>query len=265
MINGDVPESLLNKRLLALDLGALLAGAKFRGEFEERLKAVLAEVTESQGGIVLFIDELHTVVGAGAAEGAIDASNMLKPMLARGELHTIGATTLDEYRKHIEKDSALERRFQPIYLEEPSVEETVEILKVLRPRYEAHHKVDIDDSALREAARLSDRYISDRHLPDKAVDFIDEACSKLRIDAQSLPKHIREMEDNLRRLSDQEEAAAQRSDYERAAELRTERIRLEREYQEEKLPFQSSRAEEMLVNEKDIAELVAERLPGSPA
>ena len=257
IVAGDVPDSLKDRRVLALDLGALVAGSKFRGEFEDRLKAVVDEVKQAHREVILFLDEIHTMVGAGAAEGGIDASNLLKPALARGELQCVGATTTDEYRKHIEKDSALERRFQPIYLEEPSVEETVEILKVLRPRYEAHHKVDIDDSALREAARLSDRYISDRRLPDKAVDFIDEACSKLRIDAQSLPKHIRGMEDNLRRLSDQEEAASQRSDYERAAELRTERIRLEREYQEEKRPFQSSRAEEMLVDENDIAELVS--------
>ena len=221
IVAGDVPDSLKDKRVLALDLGALVAGSKFRGEFEDRLKAVVDEVKQAHREVILFLDEIHTMVGAGAAEGGIDASNLLKPALARGELQCVGATTTDEYRRHIEKDSALERRFQPIYLEEPSVEETVEILKVLRPRYEAHHKVDIDDSALREAARLSDRYISDRHLPDKAVDFIDEACSKLRIDAQSLPKHIREMEDNLRRLADQEEAASQRSDYERAAELRT--------------------------------------------
>ena len=255
--SGNVPDSLKDRRVLALDMGSLVAGSKFRGEFEDRLKAVVDEVIEAHREVILFLDEIHTMVGAGAAEGGIDASNLLKPALARGELQCVGATTTDEYRKHIEKDSALERRFQPIYLEEPTVEETVEILKVLRPRYEAHHKVDIDDSALRAAARLSDRYISDRHLPDKAVDFIDEAASKLRIDAQSLPVHLKEMEDNIRRLADREEAASQRSEYERAAELRTERLKLEDEYQEEKEPYQADRKEEMVVDEKDIAELVS--------
>ncbi|MEK7807043.1 MAG: Clp protease N-terminal domain-containing protein, partial [Chloroflexota bacterium] len=180
---GDVPDSLKGRRVLALDMGALVAGSKFRGEFEERLKAVIDEVKQARREVILFLDEIHTMVGAGAAEGGIDASNLLKPALARGELQCVGATTTDEYRKYIEKDSALERRFQPIYLEEPSVEETVDILRVLRPRYEAHHKVTIDDTALVAAARLSDRYITGRHLPDKAVDFIDEAASKLRIDA----------------------------------------------------------------------------------
>ncbi|PKB65491.1 MAG: Clp protease [SAR202 cluster bacterium Io17-Chloro-G2] len=257
IVADDVPDSLKGRRVLALDMGALVAGSKFRGEFEDRLKAVVDEVIQAHREVILFLDEIHTMVGAGAAEGGIDASNLLKPALARGDLQCVGATTTDEYRKYIEKDSALERRFQPVYLEEPTVEETVEILKVLRPRYEAHHKVDIDDSALRAAARLSDRYISDRHLPDKAVDFIDEAASKLRIDAQSLPIHLKEMEDKIRRLSDQEEAASQRSEYERAAELRTERLLLEGAYQEEKLPLQANHKEEMVVHEKDIAELVS--------
>src|SRR5216684_3493059 len=182
IVRGDVPEGLKNKRVVQLDLGALLAGAKFRGEFEDRLKAVLREVSESSGEIILFIDELHTVVGAGAAEGAIDAANMLKPMLARGELRTVGATTLDEYRKHIEKDAALERRFQPIFVSEPSVEETISILRGLKNRYEVHHGVRITDAAVIAAATLSARYISDRFLPDKAIDLIDEAASRLRME-----------------------------------------------------------------------------------
>ncbi len=176
-MRGDVPEGLKDKRVVALDLGALIAGAKFRGEFEERLKAVLKEIKDSEGQVVLFIDELHTVVGAGAAEGAMDASNLLKPMLARGELHTIGATTLDEYRKHIEKDAALERRFQPVFVDQPTVEETISILRGLRERYEVHHGVRITDSALVAAAVLSNRYITERFLPDKAIDLVDEAAS----------------------------------------------------------------------------------------
>jgi len=183
----DVPDSLKGRRVVALDMGALVAGSKFRGEFEERLKAVMDEIRQSQGEIILFIDEIHTVVGAGAAEGAIDASNMLKPALAHGELQCVGATTLDEYRKFIEKDKALERRLQPVYIGEPSVEATIEMLRGLRPRYEAHHKIKISDEALEAAARLSQRYISDRHLPDKAIDLIDEAASKLRIDTESAP------------------------------------------------------------------------------
>ena len=185
IVNGDVPEGLKNKRLVPLDLGALVAGAKYRGEFEERLKAVLKEITESAGDIVLFIDEMHTIVGAGAAEGAMDAGNMLKPMLARGELHCIGATTLDEYRKHVEKDAALERRFQPVLVEEPSVEDTISILRGLKERYEVHHGVRIKDAALVAAAELSNRYITDRFLPDKAIDLIDEAA------ARCAPKSIR--------------------------------------------------------------------------
>src|ERR1700745_718637 len=190
IISGDVPESLKNKRLIAMDIGAMVAGAKFRGEFEDRLKAFLKEVTDSQGEIILFIDELHTIVGAGAAEGSVDASNMLKPMLARGELRTIGATTLDEYRKYIEKDAALERRFQPVMVDEPSVEDTIAILRGLKERYEVHHGVRIQDSALVAAAVLSQRYITDRFLPDKAIDLVDEAASRLKIELDSMPTDI---------------------------------------------------------------------------
>ena len=255
--SGDVPESLRGRRVLALDLPGMVAGSKFRGEFEERLKSVIDEVKEAGGEVVLFLDELHTMVGAGNSEGGVDASNMLKPALARGEMQCIGATTLDEYRKHIEKDTALERRFQPVYLEEPSVEDTVEILKVLRPRYEAHHNVDITDAALAAAARLSDRYITGRQLPDKAVDFIDEAASKLRIDAESLPLPLKQKENVIQRLSDQELAAAERQDYERAAELRTERFRLQQEYEEEKQSLLGERPVDRVVDQADIASLVS--------
>ena len=212
IVRGDVPEGLRDKKIVALDLGALIAGAKFRGEFEERLKAVLKEVQEADGQIVLFIDELHTVVGAGAAEGAMDASNMLKPMLARGELHAIGATTLDEYRKHIEKDAALERRFQPVMVGEPTVEDTISILRGLRERYEVHHKVKILDSALVSAAVLSHRYIADRFLPDKAIDLVDEAASKLRMEITSMPVELDEVERRIMQLEIEREALRKEKD-----------------------------------------------------
>ena len=200
IVAGDVPEGLKGKRVWALDIGAMLAGSKYRGEFEERLKAVLTEIKNAEGELILFIDELHTIVGAGAAEGAVDAANMLKPMLARGELRCIGATTLDEYRKHIEKDAALERRFQPVFVGEPSVADTIAILRGLKERYEAHHGVAIRDAALVAAAVLSDRYISDRQLPDKAIDLIDEAASRLRMEIDSSPLELDEAERRVRQL-----------------------------------------------------------------
>jgi len=212
IVRGDVPEGLKNRRLVALDMGALIAGAKYRGEFEERLKAVLKEVTDAAGEIILFIDELHTVVGAGAAEGAMDASNMLKPMLARGELHAIGATTLDEYRKYIEKDAALERRFQPVFVDEPSVEDTISILRGLKERYEVHHGVRIQDSAVIAAATLSHRYIADRHLPDKAIDLIDEAASRLRMEIDSKPAELDEVDRRTMQLEIEREALKKEKD-----------------------------------------------------
>ncbi len=230
----DVPDSLKGRRVVALDMGALIAGSKFRGEFEERLKAVMDEVRQAQGEVILFIDEIHTVVGAGAAEGAVDASNMLKPALAHGELQCVGATTLDEYRKFIEKDKALERRLQPVFIGEPSVEATIEMLRGLRPRYEAHHKVKISDEALEAAAKLSQRYVSDRHLPDKAIDLIDEAASKINIDTQSAPPEVKALEQQLKKLINEEEAASQRQDYEQTAQVKSERLRLETEYNQAK-------------------------------
>jgi len=225
IVRGDVPEGLKNKRVVGLDLGALIAGAKYRGEFEERLKAVLKEIKDSAGQIVLFIDELHTVVGAGAAEGAMDASNLLKPMLARGELHTIGATTLDEYRKHIEKDAALERRFQPVFVDQPTVEETISILRGLRERYENHHGVRITDSALVAAAVLSNRYITERFLPDKAIDLVDEAASRLRMEMDSMPVELDELE--RRRIQLEIEREALRKERDDASKARLEALERE--------------------------------------
>ncbi|MCW2994549.1 MAG: clpB [Conexibacter sp.] len=221
IVAGDIPESLRDRRVISLDIGALLAGSKYRGEFEERLKAVLSEIKEAGGNVVLFMDELHTIVGAGAAEGAVDAANLLKPMLARGELRAVGATTLDEYRKHIEKDAALERRFQPVLVGEPSVEDTIAILRGLKERYELHHKVDIQDSALIAAATLSDRYIADRFLPDKAIDLIDEAASGLRIEIDSKPVEIDEVDRRILQLDIERTSLAKESDDASAARLET--------------------------------------------
>jgi ATP-dependent Clp protease ATP-binding subunit ClpB len=245
VVSGDIPEGLKNKRIVALDLGAMVAGSKYRGEFEDRLKAVLKEIQDSEGQIVLFIDELHTVVGAGAAEGAMDASNMLKPMLARGELHCIGATTLDEYRKHIEKDAALERRFQPVMVGEPSVEDTISILRGLKERYEVHHGVRIKDAALVAAAVLSKRYISDRFLPDKAIDLVDEAASKLRIEIDSRPAQLDEVERRIMQLEIEREALRKETDTsskERLAILEKELANLKEESDQLNAQLQQEKA-----------------------
>jgi ATP-dependent Clp protease ATP-binding subunit ClpC len=257
IVADDVPDSLKGKKVIALDMGALVAGSKFRGEFEERLKAVMDEVRQAKGEIILFIDEIHTVVGAGAAEGAIDASNMLKPALAHGELQCIGATTLDEYRRFIEKDKALERRLQPVFVSEPGVEATIEMLKGLRPRYEAHHKIKISDEALEAAARLSHRYISDRYLPDKAIDLIDEAASKRRIDTESAPPEVKSLEQKVKQLTNEEEAASQRQEYERSAQLRSERLRLEEDYKRAKSEWLKREKIDEVVDEEDIAQLIS--------
>ncbi|MFO8145559.1 MAG: Clp protease N-terminal domain-containing protein, partial [Candidatus Syntrophosphaera sp.] len=248
----DVPENLKDKDIVELDMAALVAGAKFRGEFEERLKAVLAEVEKSEGRIILFIDEIHTVVGAGAAEGAVDASNMLKPALARGTLHCIGATTIDEYRRHIEKDPALERRFQPVMVQEPSVEDTISILRGIREKYEVHHGVQITDNALVSAAVMSDRYISDRFLPDKAIDLIDEACAKLRMEIDSLPSELDEVERKLRQLEIERLSLAKEKDNlsqqrlekikSEIAQLNEERNALRLRWENEKKVFERARA-----------------------
>jgi len=258
IVAGDVPENLKGKRVLALDMGAMVAGSKFRGEFEERLKAVMDEIKAAQGEVIIFIDEIHQVVGAGGAEGAIDASTMLKPALARGELHVIGATTLDDYRQHIEKDPALERRFAPVYIDEPSEEEAVEILKGLRPRYEAHHKVTITDEAIEAAVTLSSRYVTDRFLPDKAIDLIDEASSKHVIDAQSMPADLRELEKDIEKLEAEAEAAAEREDWETNATLKAELEPRRATFTEKRGEWlEEVGGDDMRVSEQDIAELVA--------
>jgi ATP-dependent Clp protease ATP-binding subunit ClpC len=253
----DVPEILMGKRVVSLDLGAMIAGTRFRGEFEERLKAAIEEIQRAQGEIILFIDELHTVVGAGAAQGAVDASNMMKPALARGELQCVGATTLDEYRQYIERDAALERRFAPVFVDEPSVEETIHMLQGLRDRYEAHHNVKFTDEALEAAARLSHRYVTDRHLPDKAIDVIDEAASKLRVAIYSMPPDLKEKKKALTKLQTDEESAWQQRDYERAAQVKSERLRMESEFEAERDEWRQEKNLDELVEVSDVAEVVA--------
>jgi ATP-dependent Clp protease ATP-binding subunit ClpC len=255
--SNDVPEILMGKRVVSLDLGAMIAGSRFRGEFEERLKAAIEEIQRSEGEIILMIDELHTVVGAGAAQGALDASNMLKPALSRGELQCIGATTLDEYRKHVEKDAALERRFAPVYVDEPSVEETIEMLSGLRDRYEAHHKVRFSDEAMVAAAKLSHRYVTDRHLPDKAIDVMDEAAAKLRVALYSLPPDLKEQKSEIDRLLAEEEQAGLERDYERAAEMKTERLRIEKEFRVKRDAWEAEHQLDEVVDADDIAEVVS--------
>jgi len=254
--NNDVPEILAGRKVIALDLSGMIAGSRFRGEFEERLKSSIEEVQRSEGEIILMIDELHTVVGAGAAQGAMDASNMLKPALARGELQCIGATTLDEYHKHIEKDAALERRFAPIYVEEPSVEDTIDMLHGLRDRYEAHHKVRFADDALVAAARLADRYVTDRHLPDKAIDLMDEAAAKLRVALYSLPDDLKAMKNDIERLHAEEEQAGLERDYERAAEKKAERLRMEQDFNTQREKWEADHQLDEVVDVDDIAEVV---------
>lgn len=258
LIAQDVPDILQGRRVLALDMGAMLAGSKFRGEFEERLKAVMDEVKAARGEIVLFIDELHIVVGAGGAEGAIDASNLMKPALARGEIQVVGATTPADYRKYIERDGALERRFNPIWLDEPTVEEAIEMMKALRPRYESHHKVQIEDNALEAAVQLSQQYITERHLPDKAVDLIDEAAAKLKLALASMTPELVDQKKRVQDLLDREEAEIGKADYEAAARLRAERLALERDYSAEFAQWLSEEKLEPIVSEKQIADLVGQ-------
>jgi ATP-dependent Clp protease ATP-binding subunit ClpC len=260
VIKGDIPEPLRDRRVITLDLAGLVAGTKYRGEFEERMKRVMDEIRGAAGEIILFIDELHTLVGAGAAEGAIDASNIIKPALARGELQCIGATTLNEFRKHIEKDSALERRFQPVMVGEPTVDETIEILKGLRDRYEAHHKVQITDEALAQAAKLGDRYITDRFLPDKAVDLIDEASSRVRLQATLPPPAIREADAQLRKLIAEKEAVVKSQEFDKAATIRDreEKLRLEKAHLEQEWRDRKAQSDRVLrVTAENIAEIVS--------
>ena len=257
IVNGKVPETLRDKQIYSLDLGSLVAGSRYRGDFEERLKKVLKEINQ-RGDIILFIDEIHTLVGAGAAEGAIDAASILKPKLARGELQTIGATTLEEYRKHIEKDAALERRFQPVQVPEPSVADTVEILKGLRDRYEAHHRVSITDGALRSAATLADRYINDRFLPDKAVDLLDEAGARMRIKRLTAPKSVQEVDDKIAEVRRKKEAAIDEQDFEKAAALRDDERTLTEERAEKEKAWRAGELDEVAeVDEEQIAEVLA--------
>ena len=254
----DVPEILSGKKVISLDLSGMIAGSRFRGEFEERLKAAIEEVQHSAGEIILFIDELHTVVGAGAAQGAMDASNMLKPALSRGELQCIGATTLDEYHKYIEKDAALERRFAPVFVDEPTVEDTIKMLYGLRDRYEAHHKVEFSDEALIAAARLSSRYVTDRRLPDKAIDLMDEAAAKLRVALYSLPPELKKMKSEMDRLSAEEEQAGLERDYERAARKKAERLRLETDFTTQRDQWEAEHKLDEKVDVDDIAQVIAQ-------
>ena len=257
IVEGDIPETLADKRVVTLDLGALVAGSKFRGEFEERLKKVMDEI-RSSGDVILFIDEMHTIIGAGAAEGAIDASNILKPALARGELQAIGATTLDEYRKYVEKDAALERRFQPVYVDEPSVEDTILILEGLRDRYEAHHRVKITDESLVAAARLADRYVSDRFLPDKAIDLIDEAASKVRLQALVAPPELKELEEKIEETRIEKESAIKNEEFEKAANLRDQEQKMYEELEQKRQEWKNNRSRtEATVTPEDIAQVVS--------
>ncbi|MGQ9523008.1 MAG: ATP-dependent Clp protease ATP-binding subunit [Anaerolineae bacterium] len=253
----NVPEILRGRRVMQLDLAAMVAGTRFRGEFEERLKAAVEEVQRAQGEIILFIDELHTVVGAGAGVGALDASSIMKPYLARGELQCIGATTLDEYRQYIEKDGALERRFAPVFVDEPTVEETIEMLRGLRDRYEAHHRVHISDEALVAAARLSHRYVTDRRLPDKAIDLVDEAAAKVRVALYTLSPDLKSLEAEIRRLQREEEAASNGRDYERAAEMKVRRLQLEEQFRQQREAWQREHQLDETVDAEDIAQVVA--------
>ena len=257
IVHGDVPETIKDKQIYSLDMGSLVAGSRYRGDFEERLKKVLKEI-RTRGDIILFIDEIHTLVGAGAAEGSIDAAQMLKPMLARGELQTIGATTNDEYRKYIEKDAALERRFQPVKVEEPSVDETVEILKGLRDRYEAHHRVIITDAAIQAAAELADRYISDRFLPDKAIDLVDEAGARLRIRRMTAPPELRELDEKIAEVRRNKEAAIDDQDFEKAASLRDEESKLAEQRKAKEEAWKGGESDEIAeVGDQEIAEVLA--------
>ncbi len=257
IINGEVPETIKGKRVIALDMAALIAGSKYRGDFEERLKKVMEEI-KSNGNIILFIDEMHTLIGAGAAEGAIDASNILKPALSRGEVQAVGATTLDEYRKHVEKDPALERRFQPITVEEPTKEETLAMLKGLRDLYEAHHRVKISDEALKAAVELSDRYISDRFMPDKAIDLIDEAASKVRLKAHTCPPDMRRLEIDIENLNKEKEAAIMSQEYEKAAELRDSEQKAREKLEVIKTQWEQDKIKDtQIVREDDIAQIVS--------